>query len=100
MIVPMKPRNNSVYKAIHRKRSRRTFPDCQNAPFSPFQQIRLERVPLTIAIKLCSPEFGSSFRQTEMPAPFVSMPEATMNENHGAEPGQNDVWPPRHARHM
>jgi len=100
MIIPMKPGNNSIYNAIHRKRPCRAFPDCQDTPSGLFQKIRLHRIPLTVAIQFRGPEFGSCFWQAEIPAPFMSMPETTVDENDCPEPGQNDVRPPRHARHM
>jgi hypothetical protein len=96
-ITIFKPRSNSIYKAVYRKRLGGTFPNRQNPPSFLLQQVHFCRIPFSVSDEFPCPEISPRFWNLIIPAPLMSVPEASMNENDSPEPAHNDLGAPRHA---
>jgi hypothetical protein len=57
-------------------------------------------IPITVGVDFGNPEFRSGFRNSEILAFHMPMPEASMHENDTAEFGQDDVGASEKTRHM
>lgn len=57
-------------------------------------------IPVTVGFDFGNPEFRSGFRNPEILAVRMPMPEASMHKNDTAELGQDDVGSSEKTRHM
>ena len=76
------------------------FPDRYHFPTSIDQFALRSRVPRDVRFEFLRPKSASRLRRRCSTAPFVSMPETSMNEHHRPVLGQNDVRSPRQTRNM
>lgn len=67
------------------------FPDGDDVPASTEEIIFVSQVPGFVALDLRRPEGAAGFREAEVAAVFMSVPEATVDEDDGAVFRQDEV---------
>ena len=71
------------------------FPNLNDVPSQPTQSYAVTGVTILVALNLLLPEARVGLWQPEVATALVSVPEATVHENHGAIAPQHNVWTTR-----
>lgn len=68
-----------------------TFPDSDDIPCNRFKSLDIKQVSVPVALDLVSPEPDIGFRNCVEPAAFVTVPEASVDENDSVVSWQDNV---------
>jgi hypothetical protein len=71
--------------------AQRAFPDYENAPSCSDQKLDYMLVTSPVGFKLCTPEFLTSSRDSEVAACGMRVPKAAVNEHHSPPFWEDDI---------
>jgi hypothetical protein len=69
-----------------------TLPNHEDPPSGLSQCQDVFSISFNIPAEFCLPEINVALRHVTLPAPFVTVPEATMDENDGLSFSEDNIW--------